>query len=64
MSCKQLKVPKLFACENVVNVLVAGVRKLLFLSGTELKYFISRKRKFYSVQVAPSNVLKPTVSSS
>lgn len=29
MSRKQLNVPKLFVCENVVNVLIVGVRKLL-----------------------------------
>lgn len=28
-SCKQLNVPKLSVCENVVNVFVVGVRKLL-----------------------------------
>lgn len=29
MSCKQLNVSKLFVCENVVNVLIVGVRDLL-----------------------------------
>lgn len=28
-SCKQLNVPKLSVCENVVNVLIVGIRKLL-----------------------------------
>lgn len=29
MSCKQLNVPKLSVCENVVNVLIVRVKKLL-----------------------------------
>lgn len=46
ISCKQLNVPKLSVCENVVNVLIVGVRNYFyFLSGTELKYFISRIRE-------------------
>ena len=29
MFCKRLNVPKLSVCENVVNVLIVGVKKLL-----------------------------------
>lgn len=29
LSCKQLNVPKFSVCENVVNVLIMGISKLL-----------------------------------
>lgn len=43
MCCKQLNVPTPSVCENVVNVLIVGIRKLLlFFKWNRIKIFISR----------------------